>query len=475
MINYSVPIKRLCVILTTVSFLVACKPPTVFTDDPNYEQQANTIQDAQERAEVLKRYIPCEIPGVNTSEVKSLDIEINVDGSDSMLGYVKPINSRYIETLEMLDSSFSSENNVSYYRVGTRPNDDQEGRQKLSDRQEFRKAQSSEFYGANPQQFPRVTSSLDKAIIPLKNKDKFVILVTDLEQNDGDLINLKTQIEKNYLQDNAKNYAIGILGINSEFTGQVTPVNSNFRPFQHQENRPFYVILIAPYPNLMEYYKQIKNSNKDILKNSEISIFYPGSIVENAASLNNSTLPDELDKPESLQYKKVAIEVKKPPYELIEIPQRIETSELSIPYSLPLTFLEKTLLPDPDSIETRYTLKTYDPVTKSFSKKSENSAIELKDMKLKDNTLHFNTIINPQNFSTPGIYLLTIDTVVNNFKDETWWEQWDWKSRENDKDGSKTYGLLNLMQNLKQTTLNLMKNSEDKNVIGRFCYGIQKN
>ena len=464
----SLGIVRILLVTSVISFsLVACipRPTVVFTD---------------QKSDNPEKYIPCDVPSQKDAKTRSqsLDIAINVDGSSSMFGYVNQANSRYIQTLDILDRIFSNQGNVEYYRIGTKPQGDQKGIQKLGNRQQFRKAQFPEFYtGLNPS-FPAVTSSLDKGITAPQKNNKLLVLVTDLEQNEGDVTNLKNQIEKFYFQDKNKNYAIGVLGIQSEFSGKVTPVARGYKTFNHDGKRPFYVIFVAPYSDILYYYNQIKKSS---IGEHEFSIFYPSAIPEEASHLDGKgSIPKGLSNQPSLTGNGIAVEVASPPYNLIELDKRKTEEFKQSPTVLPFSLLEHTLTPATDTLELRYSIKAYDPVQKKFVERPDlanlKQGIEFNNWQLKDNPnqLQFDTTIRPQAFSQPGIYLISTDVVATELQDAAWWSQWDWGSRKNNTDGGKTYGLVNFMDNLKRTTMNLMNNEPAGNVIGRFCYGVQK-
>jgi hypothetical protein len=457
MVKYINIIKALLVTGVTLSSLVAC---------------GTVVFDEQK--------IACEVtPPLDSSQRSpALEVLVNVDGSSSMLGYVNLPNSHYIQTLDILDRVFSSQEPVTYYRIGTIPEGDRTGRKQLNSRQDFRKAQFPEFYNGSNPRFPQITSSLDKSIVPPADKNRLLVLVTDLEQNEGDVTNLKNQIEKYYLQDKSKNYAVGILGIKSEFNGKVTPVSRGYSPFKHQGKRPFYLIFVAPYPDLLYYYNQIKNSN---LGEHEFSIFHPRGVVSQASLLNGKdSLPDGLSNQPSLYKDRVALELKTPPYNLIELDNRTGEKLEKNPTKLPFHPLEHSVLPRTDNLEIRYKAKAYDARKEDFLERAEDAklkqAIEFQDWQLpKQDELQFKTIIRPQNFTEPGLYLITADVIVNDLENAPWWSDWDWSSRKDKQDGTKTYGLLNFTDNLKRTTLNLMAAEPATNRIGRLCYGVLKN
>ena len=465
MLNSIVLSKNLVVTIISLLLLVACKPVVV------------TDQD-----------IPCDLPSLNSQSSQSdpLKIAIQVDGSGSMLGYVNNNpNSRYIQTLDLLENIFtigkkSREENseLEYYRSG-------EGNQKIG-RWEYRKARRGEFYTGDNPKFKNVTSQLHQAITPPEETDKLIVLVTDLYQNNADVTLINQMIENNYLKK--EDYAVGILAIRSEFQGTVyasdTKVAKDF-PYNISgsnnldELRPFYVVFLGPYSDMTYYFDKLKRTGGELINSSKLVIFYPGNPVSEIAFLQGKPqLSEGINRPFSLNNGQVAVEVSSPPYELLEIDLK-ETEEKNINYSIPLSFFSNTLIVNSDYIKTNITVQSFDTFEEKFKEEAEKSSlknvIELSDWKINNNRLDFTTKIRPDQFPEPGIYIFQVDAMAMELKEPSWWQEWDWESRKSIKDGSKTYNLSTFLQNLKNTTTDLMKDGENKPIIGRFCYVIQKN
>lgn len=432
--------------------------------------------------------IPCKLPTLDKTGTQSgsSEIAIHLDGSGSMLGYVRPVNSRYIQTLDILDSIFIS-SQPKYYRSGGIKN-------QLLSRQDFRQADNPEFYtGSNPK-FPKVSSQLDAAIDPPGKTTKLLVFVTDLEQNDADVNTLIAKIEETYLQDKNNSYAVGILALKSEFDGTVYSNEPRARPnFSYTTQgkeasayRPFYIIFLGSYSDIIKYseaiikdYQENKGTKKELNSNAGFVIFSPDKPVKEVAYLQGKVqLPDGIERLFSLNDGQVAVEVNSPPYEVLRIEGNLPESELTIANKLPFSALEYSLIPDANSLELEYNIQTYDSFKEKFAQQvnqtSSNQAVELKDWKIIPDELQFNTMIRPEAFPEPGIYLVTVDAVVKNWETPQWWKDWDWTTRKGNQDGSKTYNFLKFMENLARTTTNSMSVGDKKPVIGRFCYAIEK-
>ena len=463
MIKLRVALKSWLTIFPALFIVVACKPVLVFTNSE----------------------LPCNPPPINKTTDRStpLKISLNVDGSGSMYGYIKNnSNSRYAQTITLLDSvvnlgsSSRSQVQVEHYRIGEKT------AQPITENQ-YQKARLPEFYTGKSSEFPPVTSQLDVAIENPQNEDQLLILVTDLDQQGEDLNKLNKKIQQTYFNQQLPGYAVGVLGIKSEYNHLVYSVNNSlYQDFAYRTQgkelelyRPFYVIFLGHYQDIVHYIEKMQQKKPDLFNSSEFSLFYPENIVAKITTLqNSSSFPQDLIRPASLHNGKIAVEVTSPPYEIIEVPKRIDNPKPNLNYSLPFQPLKYSLPINYDSVITETEILSYDFASKSFAINNSNSlknAINLTDWEITNNNLNFTNQINLDSITNPGIYIFKINATFNDFQDEDWWAQWDWTSRTSDTDGSKTHNLLNFMENLKRTTIGLM----DQPSIGYFCYAIQKN
>ncbi|MEM9275355.1 MAG: hypothetical protein AAGA80_20675, partial [Cyanobacteria bacterium P01_F01_bin.143] len=428
--KFRVPLKSWLTIFSTLLIVVACKPVAVITD-----------------AE-----LPCDIPVIDKPVDKKnpLKISINVDGSGSMYGYIKNnSNSRYAQTITLLDSVVNlgsgsrSQVDVEHYRIG------QKQTQQITDSQ-YQKARLPEFYDGNSAEFPEVFSHLDVAIANPENEDQLLILITDLDQQGSDLNKLNKTIQRTYFNKNLPGHAVGVLGIRSEYNHTVYSVNPNlYRDFQYttqgkdlEAYRPFYIIFLGHYQDIIHYVDNIQQQKPELFNTSEFSLFYPDRIVDDIAILQDlPSLPQDLIRPFSLHNGKVAVEVDSPPYEIIEVPKRVDNSQPNLNYNLPFAPLKYSLPISSNSINTETEVLSYDFVNESFTSSNSNSlkrAMNLTDWDITDNSLEFTNKVNLDSISEPGIYIFKINAIANNFQDEAWWQEWDWASRIDNQDGSKT-------------------------------------
>ncbi|MCL2935151.1 MAG: hypothetical protein MGU50_00445 [Trichodesmium sp. MAG_R02] len=412
-----------------------------------------------------------------------INISLNIDGSESMPGYLTNGASRYIKTIQLLDRTFSISDLVEYYRVGGPE------KQKIS-RSKFLEAIKEGFYYED-----RVTSNLTGAIAPQKEGKELLVLITDLYQNQGDVTAVNQKIRQHYL--NQEGYAAGILAIRSEFNGKVYVVGSNRDNFNFPYNtegkpieklRPFYVIFLGPYKHILYYFDKLQRDGGELIKNSEFTIFSPSNIINNLSVMSESKNPGEpipgLKRPFSLNNGKVAIELpKNQPIELLEINPNFQ-EEIPIEYKVSLPILnEYTLPPSANSIQAKISKsKYYDESTKEFISSSKEPTIErklLNSMQFSnwkvgsDRELNFTTTIKPNELPQANIYFFQVDVIANGLGEEDWWQNWNCEDRDCENDGSKTHNLEHFLQGLKSLTTDLMENNPI--ALARLCYAIQKN
>ena len=422
--------------------------------------------------------LPCELSLASSQPPKSdnITIAIHVDGTPSMQGYVTTsTKSRYAQTLAFLDSAFLTsgsrpQTTVQYYRLGT-------SSQPIK-REAFREAQKPKFYdGSDPNFPPLKVSQIEAAITPPDKGDKLSVIITDLYQKDADTTLVNKKIKDNYLNKEKKGYAVGIWGIKSEFNGTVYDVglqNSKFnyttQGKQLNQFHPFYVIFLGPYTDIVYYFDKLCEAT--LCKDNQFVIFSPYSLVSQPSYLQGTPeLPQGLNRLMSINNGNVAVEVKDKNIELLEVGNK-EEKEFKIGYTVPFNPLKHTLSIDSNSIDSEIKIKTFDQFEKDFKEQSGDSPLKISDWKVTENQLGFVTKINPTNIQ-PGVYFFTVDAVAKRLQEQTWWQAWS--ANEDSQDGAKTNNLLRFLQELKTITTDLMNAQDNKPVIGRFCYAIQKN
>ena len=414
---------------------------------------------------------------------------IQIDGTPSMQGYVNIPNSRYIRTLNLIDDAVLTaflKSEVKYYRFGV-------DRQPLTDQNSSRLAQNPEFYPrSNDNLSPDLPhfkeSQIDKVIEPIDPTigNDLYIIVTDLYQSliQKDAQNnrgLKTIKERYLLQG----YSVGILGVKSEFDGMIYDVGYDGQSYDYitdldnyQTFHPFYIIVLGKYENIVSFFNQMKRSSKSQGLNfpdDQYVIFYP-HLVEKTSFLNinldNKQLPSGIKRltPGHSYERIVMLRITNPQTtERLKIDDSFDGSE-PIKYEVPYSRLPYTLplkLPPKLDIKGR----KFDRQTKTFvDSPTLEDIIQFPNLQIQENKISFNTVFKSKEMSK-GVYQFQVDALPSGFEQQVWWTKWNFS--ENNFDGAKTYNLLPFLQNLSDTTLNIVKSQ--KNAIGRFCYVVQKN
>jgi hypothetical protein len=251
-----------------------------------------------------KEELKCDIPNVNdtnsetANKFDNLNVAIYVDGSGSMLGYVKDGESKYIKALKSLRNVFELTGKlpVEYYRIGT-------PMQKITGSDYYSYGSSPIFYNGSNAKFKAVSSPIDAAIVPAaKDQHKMTVIITDLQQNSGDVTKLNKRIQDAYFNPQKKDYAVGVWAVKSEFNDKVyIEENNSIKTFPYNSGkqpdklRPFYVLFIGPYQDVKYYFGQLqKYDPHQLLANSKLMIFHPDHILDKISSLE--TPPESLPK-----------------------------------------------------------------------------------------------------------------------------------------------------------------------------------
>lgn len=437
---------RWLVAIAACLLMTSCKPKTIVPTCVPLSNQPSPIDQKSESVTTI----------------------IQIDGTPSMQGFTKNFtNSRYAQTLDLLDRASTTTwktSIVQYFRFGT-------AKQQIN-RQTYLQAKLPEFYtGDNP--VFRV-SQIESAITPAA-KERVSIIVTDLYQKDSDTNLVLRKLKEDYLQ---KGYAVGILAIRSEFDGTIYDVGIKNTQFAYstqgkklEQFRPFYVIVLGSYGNIFNYFDGIKKTSNNLIKNEQITIFYP-QIVRQVSTFQADNLPDlpqGIRRLKTINDGKVLLKVNDQPIEILNINKNTDDNH-SINYQAPYNPLPYTLPIESGAVAVSSAAQSFDTTTKDFQPVNGTKALHFNDWKTDKTKLSFVTKIN-SNQLDPGVYLFTVDIIPQELKDWEWWEKWN--SNESSFDGAKTNNLLPFLQGLKSLTVEQI--TANKASIGRFCYAIKKN
>jgi hypothetical protein len=184
--------------------------------------------------------------------VSSTDIDLMFDTSISMRGYLFPGYTRYSKVVEGLATTAQTLVNaneklkMNYYQFG----------EKFAAVKTPDKLNNWDFYNDKD-------SNIDLAITNA-NLENLTIIVTDLGTEEEEAFDkLINKIGSQYI---SKGYAIGILGIKSEYEGYVYSVGekddqivvlADNKPIK--DTYPFYVLVLGKQENIINFYDNLKN------------------------------------------------------------------------------------------------------------------------------------------------------------------------------------------------------------------------
>jgi len=437
--------------------------------------------------------LTCALPPVNHPTPSSLAIDLYVDGTPSMRGYVNAPSSRYQDTLEALlgilnidpvafdGSTRSPSRETQYFRLGV---NDSTGKaiQKIT-REQYRQAELPQFYGGDAT-FPSLAvSQIDAAIKPPDADNKMTVIITDLYQAKEDAGMIANSI-KEYLMKTHQGGAVGVLGIRSEFNGTVyTEGQAGAQSFPYnskgQPQRPFYLLLIG---NLEDVHFYIDTLLKRLSfgKEAQVDIFSPYQVYKTSAQLNrrtqNDLTPQErllVSTPsQGIRHKQLAVNLKDPSVQPLVL--RENRKPIQLAWQATLEPIPRVLAPNAEAFSTTITPKTFQ---KSAFEADSNPALQqvltLNNWQPEGNGLFFSAEIQPDKLR-PGIYLFEAETTINAagdpFPTPTWWQEWN--SPPTSQDGAKTHELNLFLTDLKSKTMALMRQKPP--LVGRFCYLIQR-
>jgi hypothetical protein len=420
---------------------------------------------------IIDRDFPCQFEQAESSS-QSHAVAIYVDGTPSMQGYVTDSASNYIKTLDALDGIFLA-SQTQYYRLGENS--------KPIDRQDYRQAMQSKFYDGSDPKYPLLkVSQIETAIHPHFYKNvsnvspisgnRIVAIITDLYQKKADLNTVIKAIRDQYLDSSNtdNNNVVGILAVKSNFNGKIYDIGITEKELAWNGIHPFYVIFLGSYHEISSYFQKLEEKLKDIKDKHLVILASQDLVREPFHSQKLPDLPEGLIKQSFLQHGRVALELKTPSYNMLEIEQHIN-EDLKIDHSFSLESPDYVLPLDSTSLQLSPNIQYLNDRGQAESVDREPIAIELQSTSESSQELKFAQNIKLSEFPKPGIYAVSLNVVGRKLETKDWWKEWS--SAENSIDGSKTHNFVTFMNELKTATEDRIAKRE----VDRLCYAIQKN
>jgi|GEM_PF-2222545 len=458
----------------------------------------------------MRTTVTCSPPTIQNT-VTDLSINLYLDGTPSMEGFVDKANSQYIRWIDRLQTTLQNDpvgldgkphkvRSLNYFRLGSQSGG--KTRQPLTE-DDYGDAQTNAFYNGQTLRFPLLNvSEIDTAIVPPKEPNGLTVVVTDLYQAKDDIGKVVSKI-KTYLTSQNLNYAIGILGIKSEFNGRVyTEGRRNLGDFLYPSNgqgqapRPFYILCIGQIDEINFYFKELLDGQPGVGETINAVVYSPYRLFEQPfalAPLSSSGLPTALKlEPKQPQPKLqipglstkfgnlvVTLDGAAKIQGLKMVNKSPEFGLVSTANWAPIQYVPE--LDASNALQVKVIPQSFDRSKKQFVENTQEpllkETLRLDNWKQSGKTLNFVTQFLPQNIRGNGIYFFQAEVSVkpgvnlfSNQSDKAWWK--DWSSDASSNDGSKTHNLAKFMEALQKTAVGVMQ--QNPPMVGRFCYLVQK-
>jgi hypothetical protein len=422
-----------------------------------------------------------KLAGVSAQPSDALKIEVLVDGTPSMQGFVKNSKqSRYEQTIDLIDQTakaIKQSQDVTYSFFGT---------ERKAGNYLAAKQPASYAGGAG-----LTNSQLNAAITP-PDPNKLSIIVTDLYQTDTDINSVNEILKNDYLE---KGYAVGVLGVRSQFKGKVYDIGRDraerhyTTTDQEERFRPFYIIFLGLYANIASYFDQLKSKDQAVIREEQFVIFHSNSFskpsmfdfakyraefpkskksLKAIKTVSDGNVVGSLKQPNAIAALQVTSD-----------PSTTETDR-QVKHQVPYNGLAYTLAPK-EFTTGKTQSERFDRTTQKFMP-IEVQALQFKNWIVSDNAsnqqLSFVTQIDPTALQ-PGVYVFKLDVSPVAFQEPEWWKRWNFDESEFDRvnqanfDGSRTINLQRFLQGLNTTTTQLV--TANKPTAAHLCFAVQKN
>lgn len=403
--------------------------------------------------------------------------EVYLDSTLSMEGFVTIKDSNYIQVLQSLDEVIASlsDSQPQYYSLGTTAQILPDDNSILATKRNFYQQQQQDALlevalNTNPTQ-----------------SDKLIILVTDLLRATSDNTTIidafKTYVEQGF--------SIGILGIRSQFNGQIydgllknkgtnNTINFNTRLVADpEEYRPFYLIFIGNYQTIVDYFEELEKRNSSLISSDNLLIVNE-QIIQEMAKFNITEDYKEL----SPGFTRVS-EIYNQDINLIvtnkTLVDFLQIGNNQTPSEYQYNFLE--YFPLPYSLAVKPELQ----VT-SCENENDTGFTNCQTQKNESNFLQFKLLLGQENFMSllvttketnisNHIEVVNVDVIPSEIILPAWVDEWSYnETARNESDiylGARTYKLKNFLQNL-VTIVTESGKTKETNLIGRFCFVVHQ-
>ncbi len=276
-------------------------------------------------------------------------------------------------------------------------------------------------------------------------ENRLVVIVTDLFQDDGDIIRLVAQLKEKYIKNGLE---VGLFGLRSQFDGTVYDIGSGersslryrSRPGNPETFRPFYLLVLGRHADIAHYFDLLKVNNPD----AKTIIFsrylvdpllsFEGAAIEPPENLNNDTIAPNPD----------------PRLKEFRVTTKDEPSKIS-------ATLEYVLLPHVMSFDSgtleAFVVTEHRLMGKTKINREAQECMDVKPEISEDedgNKLSVDFSLASKDLqSAVYLYEVTLRPGIDSYRAPDWCSEWDMGAV---RDGSKTLNLANFVRDLSQVT-----------------------
>lgn len=419
--------------------------------------------------------ITCDVTNPkNTKPVSTTQpkVQVYVDATPSMSGYVAVPESEYIKAIRLIDRAASDlTKKPEYFAFG-------EKAIAFKQDQFMDSVQKSSFYeGTNDALKNTRLVNIIPEVNPNKD-EKLIIAITDLYEDKGYATPVTAKLNE-YIKSG---YAIGIVGVKSKFKGTIYDVDGVGSEFKYPESddapskiRPFYILLIGSYENVSRYVGFLQSNDPKIFDENSFSIFYtqPVQAIGQLVDLASRVLPTPSQGFAPATSKKLnqggaIVEVSGDNIELL----RTGKAPVEISYKVDFSPIPKVFngLGLSVSIESNEVFTGKSKESKSLETRALTfgEPVAFVDKKLINLKANIDPTKLPQGVSYIKALIKIDDSKLGVNTNMQWWGAWS--AEIGSRDGSKTINLSAFLGDLQSKAREGMKGKQ----VARLCYVFQK-
>lgn len=423
----------------------------------------------------------CEPPPVDPTNTypavsDNLHADIYLDATLSMKGFIVPGTSTYYQqTIPLLESAVERGwpgGSISFNKFGTKTSM-LEGRKYLD-------AAKPSFY---TDQEVNLKTYIE-GVIDSASTDNLTIVVTDLFQDNADVNLITGKLKEKYV---ARDLAVGVFAVRSEFEGAVYDVGPNNYSFTYKSDvadptsfRPFYILALGKHADIERYFEMLRKSGLDSFPAKNAAIF-SRRLSANLASFKDATITSTIKMAQVRSL--LPLDVKDD--RVVQF--RIRGTPPLAGFAATLKYSPLPYTPEPASSElvpvvTAFKCGGGERASNSLERHPESlaengeaaRAFTVKTARLSGSEVKIEVEVTPASLPGDATYCYRFVLQPRDYHLPGWISEWDmdgrkieeWKRAPNSFNGSTTYNLNHFLSDLWATTLQVHK----PKVAEIYCY-----